>query len=250
VGTPLLVSGEKPGPPSFQRWRAFLFEAAALGCAMADFSRITVDPGQKLGQPCIRGTEITVRDVLVTVAGGGPWSEILTDYPSLEAADIEAAVAYAAAHLPNYVPETTPLQITRRLINVDDMLAWANRVGFAPLRPLHELHATLVYSRYDIDLEDLSMAASQVRIEPSRNRRLEAFGDNAIVLTFESDLFEVRARQAWKSSGWKTDYPGQLHVTLTYGDHPGLLKLDPYFGELVFGPEVLKALPPIEIADR
>ncbi|QTC92856.1 DUF433 domain-containing protein [Brevundimonas goettingensis] len=216
---------------------------------MADFSRITVDPDHKRGQPCIRGMGITVRDVLDMVAFGGPWSEILDDYPYLERADIEAAVAYAAAHLPNFIPATTPLLITRRLLNVDDIVSWANRVGFSPLRPLHELHATLVYSRYDIDVEELTLGPSEVRVDASGDRRLEAFRDNAIVLTFESPRLENRSRQAWKSSGWKTEFPAQLHVTLAYGDHPRLLTLEPYFGELIFGPEVLKALPPLEGAE-
>jgi len=213
---------------------------------MADFSRITVDPGQKQGQPCIRGMGITVRDVLDLVGGGGGWEDILTDYPYLEQGDIEAAVAYAAAHLPNLVLATTPLQITRRLLNVGDIVAWADRVGFSPLRPLHELHVTPVYSRHPIDLADLTMAPSELRIPASRDRRLEAFRDRAVVLTFESGELENRARQAWKSSGWKTGFPGQAHVTLAYGDHPAVLDLEPYFGELAFGPEVLKALPPLE----
>lgn len=212
---------------------------------MADLSRITVDPGLALGQPCIRGMDIRVRDVLELLQEDRVWSEILSDYPNLESEDLRAAVAYAAAHLPNFVPETTPLLITRRLVNVDDILAWADRVGFAPLRPLHELHATLVYSRHPVDLQDLTMAPTEVRIAPAPDRTLEAFRDRAIVLTFESDVFESRARQAWKSSGWKTEFPSRPHVTLTYGDPSGLLTLEPYHGELVFGPEVLKALPPL-----
>ena len=87
------------------------------------------------------------------------------------------------------------------------------------------------------------MAPTVVRVEPSQDRRIEAFRDDAIVLTFESGVLENRGRQAWKSSGWKTDWPSQLHVTLTYADNPKLLALEPYSGELVFGPEVLKALP-------
>jgi len=212
---------------------------------MADFSRITTDPAVLQGQPCIRGLRIRVRDILDMVAAGGPWSEILTDYPYLEQADLEAAVAYAAAHVPNFIPETTPLQVTRRLLNGPDILAWAERIGFAPLRALPDLHVTIVYSRWPVSLEDLPMVPTELRVPAGGDRRLARFHGGAIVLTFESDDLFYRHRRFWKSSGWQWDLDAyRPHLTLAYGDHPELLSLEPYRGDLVFGPEVSKALPP------
>lgn len=57
--------------------------------------RITIDPGVRSGKPCIRGTRITVSDVFDYLAGGMSVEEILTDFPDLTAADIQACFAYA-----------------------------------------------------------------------------------------------------------------------------------------------------------
>jgi uncharacterized protein (DUF433 family) len=62
----------------------------------ADLSRITVIPGQRSGQPCIRGLRVTVWDVLDWLADGMTEVEILDDYPYLEKADFPAVYAYAA----------------------------------------------------------------------------------------------------------------------------------------------------------
>ncbi len=60
--------------------------------------RITINPAQCGGRPCIRGMRIRVKDVLDMLAGGASESEILEDYPDLEAEDIRAALAYAASY--------------------------------------------------------------------------------------------------------------------------------------------------------
>lgn len=60
-------------------------------------SRITFNPKQCGGRPCIRGMRIRVKDVLDLLAAGVPQQEILTDYPYLEAEDIVACLEYAAA---------------------------------------------------------------------------------------------------------------------------------------------------------
>ncbi len=48
------------------------------------------------GTPCIRGTRITVYAVAARIAGGDSVASILSEYPNLTSAGIEAAVAYAA----------------------------------------------------------------------------------------------------------------------------------------------------------
>jgi uncharacterized protein (DUF433 family) len=59
--------------------------------------RITVEPGKAGGRPCIRGLRMRVQDVLEMLASGMTPDEILAEYPYLEADDIRAALAYAAA---------------------------------------------------------------------------------------------------------------------------------------------------------
>lgn len=61
-------------------------------------SRITIDPNQCGGQPCVRGMRIRVVDLLELLASGSTPQEIIEDYPYLEAEDIAASLAYAAAH--------------------------------------------------------------------------------------------------------------------------------------------------------
>ena len=57
---------------------------------------ITVEPGKRSGQPCIRGMRITVRDVLEYLAGGMTVDELLADFPELTAEDVRACFAFAA----------------------------------------------------------------------------------------------------------------------------------------------------------
>ena len=57
---------------------------------------ITIEPGKRGGNPCIRGMRITVYDILGWFASGMTEQEILEDFPDLTTQDIRAALAYAA----------------------------------------------------------------------------------------------------------------------------------------------------------
>ena len=61
--------------------------------------RITFDPEQCGGRPCIRHYRLRVKDVLDLLAARVPEAEILTDYPFLETEDIQACLQYAAAEV-------------------------------------------------------------------------------------------------------------------------------------------------------
>lgn len=58
--------------------------------------RITLTPGVRGGRPCIRGTRITVYDILEYLAGGMTESQILADFPGLTQEDIRACLVFAA----------------------------------------------------------------------------------------------------------------------------------------------------------
>jgi len=64
---------------------------------MSQLYRITADPAQCSGRPCIRGLRIRVKDVLHLLAAGATPEEILEDYPYLEPEDITAVLEFAAA---------------------------------------------------------------------------------------------------------------------------------------------------------
>jgi uncharacterized protein (DUF433 family) len=61
-----------------------------------DEQRITIEPGKRSGQPCIRGLRITVWDVLGWLAAGMSEEQILGDYPELDKEDFRAVYDYAA----------------------------------------------------------------------------------------------------------------------------------------------------------
>jgi uncharacterized protein (DUF433 family) len=67
------------------------------GTTVAGFDRVTVDPAQMDGAPCIRGLRIPVHVVVSMVAAGHTASEIIEAYPDLEQEDVRQALAYAAA---------------------------------------------------------------------------------------------------------------------------------------------------------
>lgn len=58
--------------------------------------RIVVDPAIRFGKPCVRGTRISVGDVLGYLAGGMSEAPILADFPQLTRDDVRACLAYAA----------------------------------------------------------------------------------------------------------------------------------------------------------
>jgi uncharacterized protein (DUF433 family) len=83
----------------------FRFHLSGL-CPFACFSytlsvmnlldRISVEPTIRFGKPCVRGTRITVGDILGYLAGGMSEDEIVSQFPQLEREDIKACLAYAA----------------------------------------------------------------------------------------------------------------------------------------------------------
>ena len=62
-----------------------------------DYQRIiTIEPDKRSGKPCIRGTRMTVTDVLEYLAGGMTQEELLGEFPDLTVEDIRACLAVAA----------------------------------------------------------------------------------------------------------------------------------------------------------
>ena len=62
-----------------------------------DYSKIIrIEPGKRNGKPTIRGTRMTVTDVLEYLAGGMSEEEILAEFPDLTTEDIKACLAFAA----------------------------------------------------------------------------------------------------------------------------------------------------------
>jgi len=63
---------------------------------MADFDRITRQPGMMDGKPCIRGMRVTVGMIVGQLGAGRTIDELLADYPYIEREDIFQALRYAS----------------------------------------------------------------------------------------------------------------------------------------------------------
>jgi len=61
--------------------------------------RITVNPKQCGGRPCIRGMRIRVTDVLDLLANGLTSEEVLQEFPDLELEDVQACLKFASGRL-------------------------------------------------------------------------------------------------------------------------------------------------------
>ena len=64
---------------------------------MSSLNRIAADPVIRFGKPCVRGTRISVGDVLGYLAGGMSEAQILADFPQLTSDDVRACLAYVFA---------------------------------------------------------------------------------------------------------------------------------------------------------
>ena len=62
-------------------------------------NRIVTDPGIRFGKPCVRGTRITVVEVVDFLAAGGPERELLAGFPQLTAEDLQACRQFEAERL-------------------------------------------------------------------------------------------------------------------------------------------------------
>jgi len=63
---------------------------------MGLLERIVIDPAVRFGKPCVRGTRITVGDILSYLAAGMVAETIVAEFPQLTVDDVRACLAYAA----------------------------------------------------------------------------------------------------------------------------------------------------------
>jgi len=138
------------------------------------------------------------------------------------------------------------LYVSRKLLNVAEFTAWAERQGFTVA---DDLHVTVAYSRAPVDWIKAdndwpSDANGGFTVEPGGPRVVEPLGDKgAIVLLFASSHLSYRHERIRELSGAGHDFTEYVpHVTITY-DGPGDVDLSavvPYRGALKFGPEIFE----------
>jgi phage-related protein (TIGR01555 family) len=145
------------------------------------------------------------------------------------------------------------LYIQRKLLNAGDFLAWAKGQGFADTLTADDLHVTVLYSRRPVDWLKAGTSWEQKEdgtlvVPPGGARMVEPLGDKgAVVLLFNSSALAWRHEQLVREVGASHDFSEyQPHVTITYagtGD-VDLAEVEPYRGELVFGPEIFEEVDP------
>ena len=69
------------------------------------FDRIIIEPGKLSGQPCVRGTRLTVRRVLDLIATYPDRGELFREFPELVEEDLSQVLKYAGAQLPDRIEE-------------------------------------------------------------------------------------------------------------------------------------------------
>ena len=131
------------------------------------------------------------------------------------------------------------IYICRPLVNHEEFTDWAKSQGFKTTLAPDELHATLAFSKKPVDWSLLTPEKHKLVSDDIASRQVEQLGDKgAIVLRFEDQNLTNRWQEIldigahWQHDGYRP------HVTITYD--PGTVDLEsvePYDGELVFGPE-------------
>jgi hypothetical protein len=145
--------------------------------------------------------------------------------------------------------EPKPLYVYRPVKNAAKIISWFKGQGLKTTLPPEEMHVTLIYSRKAVDwmqMGDPMMYgppgdASDLVVPEGGPRMMDALGPEkkATVLLFTSDPLKWRHDQFLRN-GAASDYPNfQPHITITYErpDDLPLAKIEPYKGEIIFGPE-------------
>lgn len=147
----------------------------------------------------------------------------------------------------NEAKSSTPrtLYVSRKLLNGAEFLRWAKSQGFKKTLPVGDLHVTIAFSRAPVDWMAISESWSPngkggLTIAPGGPRIVESIGkEGAVALKFASTDLCWR-HMAIREAGASWDWPEyQPHITISYAAGAlDLQKIEPYRGELRFGPEI------------
>ena len=209
-----------------QRWpdlKDLIEEAEAAG------EELPGDPAD-LGIVPIPGTLNGGKEVDPNLAGEGG---VVPKSPARRAAN--------DARFSDATPRT--LYVSRPVVNVGDLKAWAKKQGLPELQD--DLHVTLIYSRQPldwmkVDAEDWNQKDDgSIEIPPGGVRIVEPLGDRSAVLLFTSSRLSWRHEQIVRA-GAEHGFPDyQPHISLT-GEAVDLAGVEPYRGKIVLGPEIFE----------
>lgn len=134
-----------------------------------------------------------------------------------------------------------PLYIRRELLNGLALVTWASSQGLS-IQASASLHVTIAYSRTPVPWVKVERSTAEVLIvTPGDDRRIGQLGDRgAIALIFTSQELSDRHRAIRRNAGASWDFDAyRPHVTLVHsGEAIDLASVQPFRGELIFGPEI------------
>lgn len=135
------------------------------------------------------------------------------------------------------------LYVYRKVLNAKEIRDHYEKQGIGNLIDADDMHVTITYSRTPVDWMRMGESwASELTAQPGGPRVMEAFGHNndTAVLSFSlSDLTWRHDEMVQKGASW--DWPEyQPHVTISYGFEGDVSEIDPWQGEIRFGPEIFE----------
>lgn len=137
--------------------------------------------------------------------------------------------------------EPRTLYVSRKVLNAEELIAWAKAQGFKTTLAADDLHVTIAFSRQPLDWMKVGESwQSKLELAAGGPRLMERFGE-ARVLLFKAAELEWR-HEAIKEAGASWDRPEyQPHITISYDPgSPDLAVIEPYQGQIVLGPEIFK----------
>lgn len=237
--------GSRP-PEVFYNWRSLWqttdTERAAIGKSTAESIKIISET--KLIPDNVLST---VAVNMLTEAGIAPGLEAeMLEYgkstPQEETGEDDEEEIAAAVPVKDAQPRS--LYVSRKVVNADEIAAWAKEQGIGELRD--DLHVTVAYSRQAFDWIKAGNAnewsgdgKDQLVIPEGGPRAVEPLGGMSAVLLFASSQLCWRHESIIRAGG-SHDYPDYTpHISLTKAPID-LSKVEPYRGRIVLGPEIFE----------